>query len=223
MALTTAELLRQQALDLDYDDVKELLSQAGLKGDIDTLSLDWTQKQINIDTLAGSSTSTEKQVALNVIAIGVNAQDLADHISDLIGAHAASAISYDGTTSFLVAINVQDAIDETVGDLDAHTSSTSAHGAGGDIVGTTDFATSILGGVVLEATNVSDAVQSTVTVTSPDATAAPAVYDQTDAQTAVTLVNELKLDLNQAITDFNAVTVQLNAFLAANQTAGQMA
>ena len=205
MVLTTAELLRLQALDLDYDDVKELLSEAGLKGDIDTRSLDWTQKQININTLADSSTAVETQVALNVIAIEVNAQDLADHIANLIGAHAASAISYDNSISFLVSINVQDAIDETVGDLDAHTSASSAHGAGGNIVGTTDFATSILGGVVLEATNVADAVQSTVAVTSPDATAAPAVYDQTDAQTAVTLVNELKADLNQAYRLYNEV------------------
>ncbi len=217
MTLTTAELLRQQALDLDYDDVKELLLSAGLKGDIETLSLDWTQKQININTLADSSTSIETQVALNVIAISNNATNISTNTGNIT-----TNTSNIGTNTTNIGTNTTN-ITTNATNLTNHIADTSTHGVTGNIVGTTDFALTLTGGVVLLANNVADAVQSTVTVTSPDATAAPAVYDQTDAQTAVTLVNELKADLTQAITDFNLVTAQLNAFLAANQTANQMA
>ena len=69
-------------------------------------------------------------------------------------------------------------------------------------------------GLVLEAANVADAVASTVSVTSPDAT---------DLPTVITLANELKGDVNTLVTDVNAIVTQVNAILASIQTAGQMA
>ena len=69
-------------------------------------------------------------------------------------------------------------------------------------------------GLVEEAANVADAVASTVSVTSADAT---------DLPTVITLANELKADVNTLVTDVNAIVTQVNAILASIQTAGQMA
>lgn len=69
-------------------------------------------------------------------------------------------------------------------------------------------------GLVLEAANVADAVASTVSVDSADAT---------DLPTVITLANELKADVNTLVTDVNAAIIQLNATLASIQAAGQMA
>lgn len=107
--------------------------------------------------------------------------------------------------------------------VDNHISSDSAHGVTGDNVGTGDYCTDTVGGVVNLAALTNDANQSAVAVTSPDATAAPAAYDQTAAQTAVTLVNELKSNVTQLTTDLNAAIDQLNDLLAKQKTAKQMA
>jgi hypothetical protein len=69
---------------------------------------------------------------------------------------------------------------------------------------------------------VNNAVSSTVAVTSPDATAAGIFYSRADTQTSIDLVNELKVDVNQLVVDFNAAITQLNEFLASNKTAKQM-
>lgn len=182
---------------------------------------DYFYKQSNINDMASLSDDqadaieTNKQdIASNKQDIETNAQDLANHISDPAGAHAASAISYDNTDSGLVADNSQAAIDEVDFDLTTHEALTSAHGVTGNNVGTEDYASSLIGGVVLEAANVTDAVASTVSVVSPDAT---------DLPTVLTLANETKADVNQLVTDLNNAIAQLNAFLAANQTSKQMA
>lgn len=54
--------------------------------------------------------------------------NLTNHINDTTDAHDASAISYVNTTSGLVAIDVQAAIDEVDGNLDTHIGNLSAHG-----------------------------------------------------------------------------------------------
>ena len=223
MALSTIDLVRIEDLALDQDDIREILSTAGFKGDaLDTLSLDLSQKQANINTVAQGTNSLEIQVALNVIAIDDNATAISTNTANI-----ATNTTDIGTNATNISTNTGN-ITTNATNIGTNTTNITANTnaialASGQLVGNLDFATSGTGGVVLEAVNVSDAVQSTVSVTSPDATAAPVVYDQTDAQTAVTLVNELKSDLNQAITDFNAVTAQLNAFLLANQNANQMA
>jgi hypothetical protein len=62
-----------------------------------------------------------------------------------------------------------------------------------------------------------------VSVTSPDATAAPATYNQAQAQSVVALVNEMKGDVNTLVANLNAAITQLNALLAAERSAKQMA
>jgi len=94
-----------------------------------------------------------------------------------------------------------------------HTGATTAHGSTGAIVGNLDYATAVLGGVVLKATAVTDAIASTVSVASPDST---------DLATVITLANELKADVNTLVVDVNLIKTQLNALLAAERTAKQL-
>lgn len=108
-------------------------------------------------------------------------------------------------------------------EFDTHVANQSAHGATGDIVGTDDYATALVGGTVLLATAVANAAASTVSVTLPDATAAPAAYNQAQAQSVVTLANEMKGDINTLVANFNALTTQFNALLASERTAKQLA
>jgi hypothetical protein len=61
--------------------------------------------------------------------------------------------------------------------------------------------------------NATSATASAVSVSSPDATASGAAYNQGVAQTNVTLSNEIKADLNQLVTDFNALVVSHNAMV----------
>ena len=114
-------------------------------------------------------------------------------------------------------------VDTVETDLTNHIAAESAHGANGNIVGTDDYCTATVGGTVLLAGAVADAVVSTVSVTSPDAAAAPATYNQAQAQSVVALVNEMKGDVNTLVANLNAAITQLNALLAAERSAKQMA
>lgn len=69
-------------------------------------------------------------------------------------------------------------------------------------------------GLVEKAANVADAVASTVSVDSADAS---------DLATVITLANENKADTNQLVSDLNDAITQVNAILTAIQAAGQMA
>lgn len=68
---------------------------------------------------------------------------------------------------------------------------------------------------IIQATNVSDAVGSAVSVASADAGAVYGVPEQG-------LINELKGDVNQLVTDVNAGLAKLNALLANMRTAAQL-
>lgn len=105
--------------------------------------------------------------------------------------------------------------------LAAHVGAQSAHGATGDIVGADDYCTATVGGTVLLAEAQADAVSSTVAVTSPDAGAAPAAYTQAQMAQVVALVNELKADLTQTVSDLNDAIAVINNMLATERTAKQ--
>lgn len=106
---------------------------------------------------------------------------------------------------------------------DNHIAAQSAHGATGDIVGTDDYCTASVGGTVLLAAAQANAAASTVAVTSPDAGAAPAAYTQAQMAQVVALVNELKADLTQTVSDLNAAITVINNMLATERTAKQRA
>jgi hypothetical protein len=107
-------------------------------------------------------------------------------------------------------------------DLDDHVADTSAHGATGNIVGTDDYASPTVGGTVLLAAAVSDATPSFAVIpTAPGS--APLVYDPAyaDAQTAaisalIAYASNIQITMNTAI-------AQLNALLASERAAKQLA
>ena len=96
-----------------------------------------------------------------------------------------------------------------------HRDATNAHGATGDIIGNLDLATTLLTGVVFQATTQTDAVDSTVSVDATDAGATYTVAEQT-------LINELKADVNTLVTDLNNSIAVINALIDKLQTAGVM-
>lgn len=97
--------------------------------------------------------------------------------------------------------------------LNNHTASDSEHGVTGDNVGDADRPTLALGGAVLLAAAVTNAVASTVSVTSADAT---------DLPTVITLANELKADVNTLVTDVNNAITQFNSLLANLRSSGTL-
>ena len=122
--------------------------------------------------------------------------------------------------------------------LESHEALEEAHGSNGNVVGFNDIATVLLVGLVNQMALVNNAVDSTVSVTSPNATTstvsvtspdatistvsvdspsvatAPAVYDQAFTDTIVTLVNELKSDVNQIVADVNPSATLVNELKA---------
>lgn len=107
-------------------------------------------------------------------------------------------------------------------DYDSHASNNEAHGSTGDIVGTGDYCTDLIGGTVLLASAVVDASTSIVSaVLSPNA--AGLTYLQADASTWVAMLNEHKAQINQLTIDLNAAINIINLMLASDRTAKQRA
>lgn len=111
---------------------------------------------------------------------------------------------------------------ETINSLVSHIEQTEAHGANGDIVGFNDIATESMKGLVNRMEALSLAVQSTVEVTNPNISAAPATYDQSHTQELVDLSNANKAAINSLVTDFNNAVIVLNNLITRNKTSGQM-
>ena len=107
--------------------------------------------------------------------------------------------------------------------FDDHNTSNSEHGVTGDNVGTEDFCTSLVGGVVLLMDSVNNAVNSTETITLDDLLVAPAAYDQAYTQLATDLANDTKAKHNQLVLDLNAAIAQVNDLIAKAKAAKQMA
>ena len=109
------------------------------------------------------------------------------------------------------------------GNIEAHKANDSAHGVVGDNVGTGNYCTAIVGGVVDLAGAVANANSSTVDVVNPDAPPALWNYSQIDTDIMVNLINEQKAAINQLTSDLNAVVTQLNRVITNSKTAKQMA
>jgi len=113
-------------------------------------------------------------------------------------------------------------INQNTDDIEAHVTSDSQHGVTGENVGTEDFCTDLVGGVVLLMELVNDAVDSTQQITIVDLLAAPVAYDQTYTQLATDLANDTKAKHNQLVTDLNAAIAQINDLISKAKTAEQM-
>ena len=103
-----------------------------------------------------------------------------------------------------------------------HNNSTSQHGVTGNNVGTEDFCTEVIGGVVKLMATVTNAVASTQEITLADLASAPAVYDQAYTQLAANLANDTKTKHNQLVVDLNSAITQINDLIAKSKIAKQM-
>jgi hypothetical protein len=113
-------------------------------------------------------------------------------------------------------------VDAVETNLTEHVNAESAHGATGNIVGTDDYATAILGGVVLLAAAVADASGSTITPPA-DVTAAGATYTQVYAQEQTDAINALRQNVIDLVAANNALVAVVNQMLATERTAKQRA
>jgi hypothetical protein len=104
-----------------------------------------------------------------------------------------------------------------------HAGLATAHGANGAIVGKNDTATNTVNGLVKRMAALSDAVNTTVTVTVANASTAPAAYDQAYAQSIADLSNANKAAINQIAIDLNAAIGVLNGLITSSKSSGQMA
>ena len=103
-----------------------------------------------------------------------------------------------------------DNIAQVTTDLSDHESASTAHGSTGEIVGTDDYCTEILGGTVNLAALIADLTPVSISVAS-----APAAYDQAYAQQQTDAINSLATSVNDIIT-------KVNAILDGQKTAKQM-
>lgn len=232
MAITEEEAKLRRRAQLSYQDIKRN-NPAWDDIQVD----DYLDKQNEINILVEESNTLAEQVAENTatneaqqLEIDSNTAGVANNaatnatqqteIDANTSTNATQQTEIDANTTG-VATNASN-ITTVTDNFNTHDASDSEHGVTGDNVGTGDFAQTAVGGVVLLADLVADAVASTVSVDSPDATAAPATYDQTQAQTVVTLANEMKGDINQLVSDLNDAITQLNDLLQQMKDANQM-
>ena len=121
-----------------------------------------------------------------------------------------------------IAINVV-AIALNKSNFESHDQSNSEHGVTGKNVGTEDYCTVSIGGVVLLMGSVSDAISSTQEIALDDILDAPAIYDPIHMQKMVDMANDTKAKHNQLVLDFNAAIIQFNELIANSKTSKQMA
>lgn len=100
-------------------------------------------------------------------------------------------------------------LNTTIGD---HISSSTQHGVTGDNVGTGDYCTSLVGGVV----NLAALIADLTVIATTDIAAAPAAYNQAYTQTVADLNNENKSKINEMV-------LKVNAIILGQITAKQMA
>lgn len=204
-----AELFKKAGLSQEFSN-KFIKDYAAIKRNVDQNAEATDGNTLSIESLDARVDSAEAAISALTIRVG-NAES------------AISAIDIRLTTAEGEIDTLRIDLDQLRLEFDTHVAAQSAHGATGDIVGTDDYATALVGGTVLLAAAVTNAVASTVSVTSPDATAAPAAYNQAQAQSVVTLANEMKGDINTLVANLNAVVTQLNALLASERAAKQLA
>lgn len=119
-----------QELDADDIDDSTTVNKFATQVELDQIATNTSNISINTGNIATNTaniTTNTSDIATNASNIAQNTSDISDnttaisdHINDPTDAHDASAISYDNSTSGLVATEVQSALDEVDGDLDSH-------------------------------------------------------------------------------------------------------
>jgi len=126
----------------------------------------------------------------------------------------------DSNDSSIATININ--LTALASAYNSHAAAASAHGAVGNVVGDGNLASALTAGVVKLASAIASQAASTVVITNTP-NAAPVAYVQADAATWVTLLNELKTDVNQLVADLNSLTTKVNSILASDVAAAQRA
>jgi len=218
MAISRQEAARRRKANLSRDDI---VRDNPRWSDIQVQ--DYLDKQEDIDSLSKSSDTIQEQVDQNT---KTNELQQAQINSNTAGVNNnASNVAQNAINIANNALNIaQNSLDITAvtNSFNSHNDSDSQHGVTGVNVGTEDFAQSSIGGTVLLADLTNDAVDSTVSVVSPDAPLAAAIYSQSDTQANIDLTNELKTNVNQLVIDLNAAIAQINDALDKSKTAKQM-
>lgn len=153
---------------------------------------------INSDQIATEVNQNADDITALDIRVTVNEVDIAN-----------LTIRVEDNELAIVALDVRVTQNET--DINDHVTSDSQHGVTGVNVGTEDFCTDSVGGVVLLADVITDLTQ----IATADIAAAPVAYDQTYTQTVADLVNENKAKINE-------IVLKINAIIDGQQTAKQM-
>ena len=182
---------------------------AAVKGDIEVNDENLEQITQDINALDIRVSSTENEIAslnsdvdslnTSVLNLTLQAADFEDRLTV-----------------------VEDDLNDITTDFNLHTDDDSAHGATGDIVGTDDYCTALVGGTVLLASALAASPTSTLVITSTP-NAAGAAYLQADAATWVAAINEIKADFNLLIAEYNALVAKVNAIIDTQEAAKQRA
>ena len=203
-----AELFKKAGLPQDFSN-KFIKDYAAIKRNVDQNAEATDENTLSIESLDARVDSAETAISALTIRVG-NAES------------AISAIDIRLTTAEGEISTLRIDLDQLRLEFDTHVAAQSAHGATGDIVGTDDYATSLIGGTVLLAAAVADAAPSAATPPAAVA-AAPAAYSQAYTDSQTNAINALSTALAQVIVDYNAVVTQLNALLASERAAKQLA
>ncbi len=119
-------------------------------------------------------------------------------------------------------VTLQTDVSAVTSSLNSHIAAQSAHGATGDIVGTLDYCTATVGGVVLLAAAVGNAAETT-TLPPSAVGAAPAAYNQTYAQSQTDAINALINNITDLANALNSAVDVINSSLVTERTAKQRA
>lgn len=109
-------------------------------------------------------------------------------------------------------IQIAQQFDEFQGVGEGHIQSRTEHGVKGRNVGTEDFATQVVAGVVKQAASMEEAEETSAEPSSVEIAAAPSSYNQAYIQGLAEQVNGNTQRINQVIADFNAAVEQLNSW-----------
>jgi len=182
----------------DYAAVKGDIAQSG--GDIEAVQKEVDQLELRVavtESDIGSLNSNVDSLNTSVFNLTLQVADIDDRL-----------------------IVVEDDLGDLTTDFNIHTADQSAHGATGDIVGTDDYCTALVGGTVLLASALAANASSTLSITSIPASAAVA-YNQGDATTWVNAINEIKADFNALIVEYNLLVTKVNDIIDTQKVAKQ--
>lgn len=165
---------------------------------VNTNTDDITQAKADIIQNAQDIDTNTTNIGTNTTNIGTNTTNIGTNTTNI------------GTNATNIGNNTT-AIGQVASDLNNHEILDSAHGVTGDNVGTGDYCSLVLGGVVDLAALVADLTQ----IVTADIGAAPAAYDQTYTQSVTDLTNENKAKVNE-------IVLKVNEIIAGQKFSGQM-